>query len=305
MDDMIRMGGTPRIGASIEATPGQILDKVDLAGLFPVNTRVYITDLGTDSDERLINSARKLYDYGYVAVPHLAARRFESWEAFDRRLRTLSQEAGVTEALVIAGSPDQQVGPISASIELLESGLFDELGFRRIGVAGHPEGSPDIPTDALDLAIRQKNEFALKTDAEIYMATQFGFDGDSFIAWAERITAAGNKLPIHLGVAGPAKIMTLLKYAAACGVGESLNFLKKRASAVTALATGHSPDSVVNPLEAYWAADPSGPIRQMHVFPFGGLKKTSEWLHERGSWVRGVEATADTQPINREANQGS
>lgn len=297
MDNVIRMGGNPRIGASIEATPTQILDKVDMAGLFPVNTRVYITDLGTDSDARLVASARRLYDHGYVAVPHLAARRFESWDAFERRLKALVGEAGVSEALAIAGSPDRQMGPISASIELLESGLFDRLGFRRIGVAGHPEGSPDIEDADLDLAIRQKNEFATKTDAELYIVTQFGFDAGHFIDWAERITAAGNKLPIHLGVSGPAKIMTLLKYAAACGVGESLNFLKKRASAVTALATGHSPESVVSPLEARWAADPTGPIRQMHVFPFGGLKKTSEWLYERGSWVGGVEATADTQPI--------
>ncbi|WP_417519339.1 methylenetetrahydrofolate reductase [Minwuia sp.] len=301
MDNVIRMGGTPRIGASIEATPAQILDKVDLAGLFPVNTRVYITDLGSDDNDRLVRAARKLQDCGYVAVPHLAARRFESWSAFESRLKAFANEAGTTEALAIAGSPDRQMGPIAASIELLESGWFDRLGFTRIGVAGHPEGSPDIPTEALDLAIRQKNAFAKQTDAEIYLVTQFGFDADSFIAWAERITAAGNTLPIHLGVAGPAKIMTLLKYAAACGVGESLNFLKKRAGAVTALATGHSPESTVRPLEAYWAFNPSGPIRQMHVFPFGGLKRTSEWLYERGSWVSGVEGFADTQPIHAEA----
>ena len=298
MDNYFRLGGSPRIGASIEATPTQILDKVDMAGLFPVNTRVYITDLGSDDNARMVASARRLWDHGYVAVPHLAARRFPSWEAFESRIKALSEEAGVTEALAIAGSPDRQMGPISASIELLESGWFDRLGFRRIGVAGHPEGSPDISTAALDEAIRQKNAFAKQTDAELYLVTQFGFDADSFIAWAERITRAGNELPIHMGVSGPAKIMTLLKYAAACGVGESLSFLKKRASAVTALATGHSPEAIVEPLEAYWAMNPAGAIRQMHVFPFGGLKKTSEWLYQRGTWVSGVEATADTQPIS-------
>ncbi|WP_416898367.1 MAG: methylenetetrahydrofolate reductase [Minwuia sp.] len=297
MDNVFRLGGSPRIGASIEATPTQILDKVDLTGLFPVNTRVYITDLGSDDNARMVASARKLWDHGYVAVPHLAARRFPSRDAFENRIRALAEEAGVNEALVIAGSPDRQMGPIGSSIELLQSGWFDRLGFSRIGVAGHPEGSPDIPTAALDLAIREKNAFAKQTDAELYLVTQFGFDADSFIAWAERITQAGNELPIHIGVSGPAKIMTLLKYAAACGVGESLNFLKKRASAVTALATGHSPEAIVGPLEAYWALNPGGAIRQMHVFPFGGLKKTSEWLHQRGSWVSGVEATADTQPI--------
>lgn len=303
MTEMFRLGGSPRIGASIEATPTQVLEKVDLAGLFPVNTRVYLTDLGTDDSARLIRAARSLQDYGYVAVPHLAARRFTSWAAFEARIQALAGEAGVTEALAVAGSPERQAGPIAASIELLRSGWFDRLGFTRIGVAGHPEGSPDIAPEALDAALREKNAFAAETDAELYLVTQFGFDARRFIAWAERVSAAGNRLPIHIGVSGPSKIATLLKYAAACGVGESLGFLKKRAGAVTALATGHSPESVVQPLESYWAGDPAGPIRQMHVFPFGGLKKSSQWLFERGSWVNGVEAFADTQPIQLEARK--
>ncbi len=301
MSDMIRLGGTPRIGASIEATPKQVLDTADLAGLFPVNTRVYLTDLGTDDTDRLVRAARTLQDCGFVAVPHIAARRLASWEAFEARVRAFSEEAGVNEALVIAGSPDRQLGPIPASIDLLESGVFDRYGFARIGVAGHPEGSPDISDDVLDLAIQQKNDFANRTDADLYIVTQFGFDAGSFVRWANRITAAGNRLPVHMGVAGPSKLTTLLKYAAMCGVGPSLGFLRKRASSITALATGYSPEPVVAPLEAAWAADPAGPVRQMHVFPFGGLKKTSEWLHERGSWVNGQPVATDTQPIRIEA----
>ena len=304
MTEMFRLGGSPRIGASIEATPTQVLEKVDLAGLFPVNTRVYLTDLGTDDSARLVKASRTLQDYGYVAVPHMAARRFSSWPAFEARIKALAMDAGVSEALVIAGSPEFQAGPISSSMDVLRSGWFDRLGFRRIGVAGHPEGSRDIAPGALDAALQQKNDFARNdTDAELYLVTQFGFDARRFIDWAKRISAEGNRLPIHIGVSGPAKITTLLKYAAACGVGESLGFLKKRAGAVTALATGHSPESVVQPLERHWASDPAGPIRQMHVFPFGGLKTASRWLHERGSWANGVEAFADTNPIQIEIRQ--
>lgn len=303
MTEMFRLGGSPRIGASIEATPTQVLEKVELAGLFPVNTRVYLTDLGTDDTGRLVRAARNLQDHGYVAVPHLAARRFTSWAAFESRMKAFAGEAGVTEALVIAGSPELQAGPISSTMDLLKSGWFDRLEFRRIGVAGHPEGSRDIAPGALDAALAEKNAFASQTDAELYIVTQFGFDAARFVAWADRISAAGNRLPIHMGVSGPAKITTLLKYAAACGVGESLGFLKKHAGAVTALATGHSPEAVVRPLEQHWASDPSGPIRQMHVFPFGGLKKASQWLFERGSWANGVEAFADTQPLHIEVSQ--
>lgn len=303
MTEYFRMGGAPKIGASIEATPRQVLESGNLAGLFPVNTRVYLTDLGTDDTARMVSAARTLQDYGYVAVPHIAARRMPSWAFFEARVRAFADEAGVNEALAIAGSPERQAGPIAASIELLRSGVFDRHGFTRLGVAGHPEGSPDISGKDLDLALSQKNAFARETDAELYLVTQFGFDAESFIRWAERITAAGNRLPVHVGVAGPAKISTLLKYAAVCGVGASLGFLKKRAGAITALATSHSPDAVAEPLEAYWAAHPDGPVRQMHVFPFGGLRKASEWLFERGSWVNGVPVDVDTQPIQHEARQ--
>ncbi|MFK8035894.1 MAG: methylenetetrahydrofolate reductase, partial [Hyphomicrobiales bacterium] len=90
--------------------------------------------------------------------------------------------------------------------------------------------------------------------------------------------------PIHLGVAGPAKITTLIKYAAMCGVGNSLNFFKKRTSAITQLATKHSPEDVVSPIENAWREEGSN-IAQLHVFPFGGLQGSCDWLNDRGSLV--------------------
>ena len=89
---------------------------------------------------------------------------------------------------------------------------------------------------------------------------------------------------MHLGVAGPAKITTLIKYAAMCGVGNSISFLKKNALSLTALATSHSPEGVVGPIEQHVLANPASVIKQIHIFPFGGLKKSSEWLVDRGSW---------------------
>jgi methylenetetrahydrofolate reductase (NADPH) len=115
------------------------------------------------------------------------------------------------------------------------------------------------------------------------IVTQFGFDANKFIAWAEGIKAAGVDLPVHLGVAGPAKITTLLKFAAMCGVGNSLSFLKKRGGALMTMAAGFDPDEIVKPIEANWQSGNS-PIAQIHVFPFGGMKKSAEWLATRGTW---------------------
>ena len=59
---------------------------------------------------------------------------------------------------------------INSSMQVMETGLLDRHGIRRIGVAGHPEGSPDIPDRAVAAAIAWKNAFAERTDADLYAA---------------------------------------------------------------------------------------------------------------------------------------
>lgn len=79
------------------------------------------------------------------------------------------------------------------------------------------------------------------------IVTQFGFDADAFISWAISIRKLGVPLPVHIGVSGPAKVTTLIKYAAMCGVGNSIGFLKKQAGSLTSLVAGHSPDEIAAP----------------------------------------------------------
>lgn len=279
-----------RIAASIEATPRQALETEALTGLFPPGARVYLTDVGGPFGEIAV-AARRLRTAGYVPVPHFAARRIKGRSELLARLEVLTNESGVDDVLVIAGSVDRPKGPFASSLDLLRTGYFDAHGIRRIGVAGHPEGSPDVPPEAAATALAEKNAIARDSDARFRIVTQFGFDSGRFVAWAEELARQGNALPIHVGVAGPAKITTLLKYAAICGVGASLDFLRKRASSLVALATSHSPESVVGPIERYVATNPKGPIRQIHVFPFGGLRKSAEWLAARGSWFADTDAT--------------
>lgn len=69
-----------------------------------------------------------------------------------------------------------------------------------------------------------------------------------------------------------------------CGVGNSVNFLKKRATAVTTMVKGFDPEEVVEPIERHVQQANGTAIEQIHVFPFGGVKKSARWLRERGSW---------------------
>lgn len=273
-----------KITASIEVAPAQAVDSPDLPGLFPQGTRVYITDIGNDSIETLTKAARRVHDLGYKPVPHFACRRLGTRVALETRIKMAAEEAGVEDVLVIGGGLAKPAGDFTSTMEVLESGFFDKYGIREMGVAGHPEGSPDFSEAVAMEALRLKKNFAERTDAKIRIMTQFGFDAEKFIRWAEGLREHGIDLPVHLGVAGPAKVTTLIKFAAMCGVGNSISFLKKNMLSLTTLATSHSPEGMVGPIERHVQANPTSAIRQIHVFPFGGLKKSSEWLVDRGSW---------------------
>ena len=275
--------GTAKLPASIEITPKQAIEATNLPGLFPDGTRVYIADIGSES-ELLIRAARRVHDLGYVPVPHFAARRLTSRATLEDRVKAMAEQSGVTDVLVIGGGLDRPRGEFSSSMAVLETGLFDKYGIRDIAIAGHSEGNPDCPEAAVSEALKLKAAFAERSGARMRIVTHFGFDAEKFIAWAGRLRESGIDLPVHLGVAGPAKVTTLLKYAAICGVGNSLAILKKRASALAALMTRFSPDTVVEPLERHVASTPQSPIRQIHVFPFGGIDAAAEWLRSRGSW---------------------
>ncbi|MGX1308490.1 methylenetetrahydrofolate reductase (NADPH) [Amorphus suaedae] len=281
--------------ASIEASPKQILELADLELLFPARTRVYLTDTGTAPAAVQIEAARRLSRAGYVAVPHIPVRRIESRAELENRLQRLALDGGVREALVIAGGVPRPAGPFASSMDALATGMFADAGITSIAVAGHPEGSPDISEDEIRKAVAWKNEFAARTGADMRIVTQFSFDPRLVIAWSRRLARSGNQLPIHVGVAGPAKITTLVKYAALCGVGASMSFLRSKGASLAVLATSYSPEGVLGPLEAHLAEEPGSAIAQVHVYPFGGLRRTAEWLSERGTWFAGTaEADAET-----------
>ncbi|WP_419911232.1 methylenetetrahydrofolate reductase [Hoeflea sp.] len=273
-----------KIAASIEVAPRQAVESADLPDLFPKGTHVYVTDIGTDSTDTLVKAVVRLRELGFEPVPHFASRRLTTRSALEERIKRMSDEAGISNVLVIGGGLERQAGDFSSTMEVLETGFFDKHGVKSIGIAGHPEGSPDFSDEVAVQALRLKKSFAERSDAKLRIVTQFGFDAQKFIGWADGLKEHGIDMPVHLGVAGPAKITTLIKFAAMCGVGNSVSFLKKNALSLTTLATSHSPETVVGPIEQHVLNNAETPIRQIHVFAFGGLKKTSEWLEERGTW---------------------
>jgi len=269
-------------GWSIEVMPRTAEKVEDFRALLPAGTRVYIAHIdGTPLDE-MVATARRIAAEGFEVMPHFPARVIPDRATLADLIARYRGEAGVTSGLLLGGGLSTPNGDFDSSMQLIETGLFD--GFTRLHVAGHPEGNRDIDPNGGDemvmQALRWKQAWAERTDATMAMATQFAFDADPIVAWADRLRAEGIRLPIHIGVAGPAKLQTLIKFAIACGVGPSLKVLQKRALDVTKLVLPYEPTDVLKALAAHKAADPDSLIEQVHVFPLGGIRTAAQWVSE-------------------------
>ncbi|MEL6838319.1 MAG: methylenetetrahydrofolate reductase [Pseudomonadota bacterium] len=271
---------------SIEVMPRTAEKVDDFRDLLPAGTRVYIAHIEGTPIEDMVATAKRLATDGFQVMPHFPARIVKDQATLADWIARYQGEAGVKQALLLAGGVAKPHGDFHSSMQLMQTGLFDKAGFKRLHVAGHPEGNKDIDKDGSDKnvmdALRWKQKFSETTDADLAIATQFAFDAKPIIAWADALKEAGITLPIHIGIAGPAKLQTLIKFAIACGVGPSLKVLQKRAMDVSKLLLPYEPTDVLTDLAAHKAANPDFNITNVHFFPLGGIKTNANWAIANG-----------------------
>ena len=264
-------------GFTTETTPGAAGKIADYRAHLRPGATVSVTFLPGSDFVDTVAVATRLRREGFNPVPHLAARSIPSRAFLEEGLARLVGDAGVDQALLIGGGLDRPLGEFSDTMQLLDTGLFDRHGIARLGVAGHPEGSPDIADAQIRAALAWKNAFAERTGASLYVVTQFCFEAAPVIAWDKHIQAEGNRLPVHVGLPGLATLKALIGHARACGVGPSMRYLTRQARNVAKLLTVSAPDRLVTALATYRATDPGCGIRGVHLYPLGGLKKSARW----------------------------
>lgn len=273
-------------GYSIEVMPRTAEKIGDFRDLLPAGTRVYIAHIDGTPIEEMVRTAARLAREGYAVMPHFPARIIRDAATLENWIAMYQGEAGVDQALLLAGGVARPAGDFDNSMQLMETGLFDKAGFKRLHVAGHPEGNRDIDPEGGEAnvmaALRWKQRFSARSDAQMALVTQFCFEAAPVIAWADGLKAAGIDLPIHIGIAGPARLQTLIKFAVACGVGPSLKVLQKRAMDVSKLLLPYEPGEVVAALAAHRAANPDCNIAAAHVFPLGGIQASAGWAIANG-----------------------
>ena len=267
---------------SIETTPNVYAKYGGFSEFLSKDHDVYITYLPDENSNNVVNTAKKLRKEGYEVIPHLPARTIVNLNELEKYLGDLANVSGCTKILIIGGGGNQ-AGNISSTMDVLQSDFLSKFNFKFVGVAGHPEGSPDISNDNLDLAIKEKNNFSKNVDFQMYIATQFFFEAKSLVDWEKHLNSLGNSLPIHAGIPGPASIKTLINYARSCGIGNSLRFISKQAFNLTKLATLSTPDKLIYDLANYINTNQSTKLENIHFYAFGGMKKTADWLNQLDS----------------------
>jgi len=269
-------------GYSIEVTPRAASKIEDFSEVLPKNTRVYIAHIEGTPIEEMVETAKKIRSDGFSPMPHFPARIIKDKNTLSEWLKRYAYEANVDEGLVIAGGSNKPYGDFDSSIQLIETELFDKSNFKRLHVAGHPEGNKDIDPNGTNYNVNEalswKNQFAKRTDAEIAIATQFCFESGPVIQWADDLKNMGIDIPIHIGIAGPAKLQTLLKYSIECGVGASIKVLQKRAKDITKLLLPYEPESIITELAKYKMNNPDFNIKQVHFFPLGGVRQVTNFV---------------------------
>lgn len=260
--------------ASFEATRPSDAELDALAATAPRGTSIYVSATPARPAEEQIAVAIRLHARGFKPVPHLAARNFASADALDRYLARLVEHAGVTRLLIVGGDRDTPAGPFHHAREVIESGLPQSRGIREIGIAGFPEGHPRVAQAELDRALAAKIEAAAATGLSAHIVTQFAFSAEPLLAWIARLRDEGIEQPIRIGLAGPASVATLLRFAAICGVAASARALTRNAGLAKHLFGANAPDAIIRALAA--ARHGLGDVAA-HFFTFGGLAATARW----------------------------
>jgi methylenetetrahydrofolate reductase (NADPH) len=258
---------------SLEATRPDAAEIAALATILPPGTSVFITAVPTVEADEVIAAAAALRKAGLEPVAHIAARRLASATQLNELLAGLRGEADMRRLLVIGGDVDSK-GAFADALSVIQKGSLREAGFEAVAIGGYPEGHPRIAQGALEAALDQKIAAARAAGLEVSIVSQFSFSPERILAWLRQLRACGITVPVQVGLAGPASLTALLRYAKRCGVSASLRGLMSGAATglLGQVASFAGPDPIIEALAAAGDLDIAP-----HYFSFGGAVETARY----------------------------
>jgi methylenetetrahydrofolate reductase (NADPH) len=247
--------------------------------VIPPGTRVHVGFQDSDDTAARISTARAVKRSGFVPVPIISARRQLSEGMLREYLAGLRAESTSRHVLVVAGDPAQPRGPYPDAASVIGSGLLEEYGVREVSVAGHPGGHPAVTDSVLWSALAGKTAALERRGLGGGVVTQFGFDASQVLAWLAEARSRGLRLPVRVGVPGPASVRRLLAYASRCGVAVSAPVAWEYGFSLTKPTGTAGPGRFIHALASGYDPQLHGAVK-LHFNSFGGIAATAEWISQ-------------------------
>jgi methylenetetrahydrofolate reductase (NADPH) len=262
------------------------------AAALPEPVRLTVTCSPKLGPDRSVQVARRLHELGHAVTVHVAARMVRDRSHLDELLATMAT-AGIDDMFVIGGDADPPLGGYESAVELLPIIAAHERRPRTIGIAGYPEGHPNIDDATLDRALAEKSRLA------DYVTTQLCFDPEALRGWIVGQRQHGLTLPVLIGMPGKVTGARLLEMSARIGVGPSVAFLRKQRGLrkLFGLFRRAESDRVYGAM-APWVGDPELGVAGLHFFTFNQLIATYEWQHQKQE-LRAVSSRAESDAVAR------
>ncbi len=268
-------------GGSLEILPRELPRASEVGAILPKDTCVYIPSLPGLPLSRTLDAVATIRAAGLDPVPHVSARRILDRDEFREFLKSAAAHHGVHRVLLIGGDEPQAKGPFRDSLQILEEGLLADVGIREIGVAGYPEGHPRIPADDLKKAFDGKRRLAAEQGLGLYVVTQFSFSPARIVDFCSHLARTAPSVMVYVGVAGPTDPVALARYAQRCGVSVSLRALRNLGTGIAKLVTHTDPAEQILAIARYSISREPSNVAGMHLFSFGGVVRTANWMRER------------------------
>src|ERR1700688_2650707 len=161
--------------ASIEITVHDIVHLEESRSVLPAGKTLFVSHLPKQQWRETEAACRAVRAAGFRPVPHLPVRLLPDAATADRVLGGYVDAAQVDEVLLISGDYPQALGPYTEVLQLMRSGALQRHGMRRVTVAGHPEGHPQVKLEDIRRAELDKARLALQAGLELTLFKQFFF----------------------------------------------------------------------------------------------------------------------------------
>jgi methylenetetrahydrofolate reductase (NADPH) len=209
---------------------------------------VFITWLPTEGKETVLAKVVELHRLGLKPVPHIAAYKVK--DATEARAIAAAITPYTRKAFFIRGGGKQE-GVFSTVADLLATGAF--AGFE-IGIGGFPEGNGSLPYEECLRILREKAAGAH------FVVTQWSLNRKAIARFLD-----DSPLPVYLGVPNRCTTKQLVKFAAICGVENTVKGAKSNPLNLLRFLFGFSPHYIVDTFKTHPR------LAKFHVYAFGNF----------------------------------